>query len=354
MKKLCAIALSLLLVACAGVQTVAPQGTSAEIQAEQNKQKSLAYQSFVDNQTTLYRIAFPILTDNNEFCGQTTRPITGLSAWNAFTVPESYRAVTSRDFNLGAQLKVQSVVPRSPAAKAGLRAGDTLLSINGQNIPQGANALKVTQNMLESAGYRNTNITYLRGKQTRRTVIRPVKACNYPVLLDNSNTINAYADGQRIIISRGIMRFAENDNELALVIAHELAHNTMGHIERLKQNTMAGSLGGLAVDALLGAAGVNTGNQFSRLGGAIGQQRFSVPFEQEADYVGMYFMARAGFDTAQVANFWRHMAAEGQASVDLRTTHPTSTERFIAIERTHSEIQTKKSRNQKLAPNFAR
>ena len=354
MRTLIAFTLITLLSACAGTQTVAPQGNTAEIKAEQDKQRALAYQGFIDNQTELYRVAFPILTKNAASCEQQVRAITGLSVWNIHSVPSAYQNAVGRQYNLGQDLIVHSVVPGSPAAKAGLKSGDLLLSVNGQPIPRGKNALKVTQDLLDSAGYRNSEVAYIRNNITRTGIIRPVKACNYPVLLDNSSVINAYADGSRIIISRGIMRFAENDNELALVIAHELAHNTMNHIQKLKQNTMTGALGGLAIDALLGAAGVNTGNQFSKIGGAIGQQRFSVPFEQEADYVGMYYMANAGYDTSQVANFWRRMAAEGQASIDHRTSHPTSPERCIAIDRTHSEIRSKKSSGASLAPNFSR
>jgi len=332
---------------------MAPQGSAPQIQAEQAKQKALAYESFVNAQSDLYRISLPILSSNAEFCGQNTRPATGISAWNIYAVPQEYRQTAQQLYGVGPTLMVQHVVPNSPGQKAGLRQGDLLLSINGRPIPRGENATKAAQQLLDAAGYRQIEITYNRGGTKRVSTLTPVQACDYPVLLDNSSAINAYADGQKIVISRGITRFANNDSEIALVVAHELAHNTMGHVERLKQNTMTGSLGGFAVDALLGAAGVNTGNQFSRIGGAIGQQRFSIPFEQEADYVGMYYLARAGFPTGQVANFWRRMAAEGQASIDMRSSHPTSSERFIAIEQTHAEIQNKKKRNLALRPNFA-
>ena len=51
--------------------------------------------------------------------------------------------------------------------------------------------------------------------------------CDYPVLLGDDDALNAYADGNNIIITRGMMRFLESDRELALVIGHELAHNSM-------------------------------------------------------------------------------------------------------------------------------
>jgi predicted Zn-dependent protease len=90
------------------------------------------------------------------------------------------------------------------------------------------------------------------------------------------------------------------------------------------------------------------------MGGQMGVARYSVAFEQEADYVGMYFMARAGYDPSGVADFWRRMAAEGESSITQRTSHPTSPERFLTMERTYGEIAAKKSRGQPLVPNLQR
>lgn len=353
-KNVIALGLTALLAACTGVQTATPVGTTAEIQAEQLKQRSLAYEGFVNSQAELYRISLPVLSSNAEFCGDNVRPVTGISAWNIYAVPPEYRDAAGASYGLGDDLVVQSIVPNSPGARAGVRPGDVLLAVNGRNIPRGDQAIQTAQQYLNANGYNRMEVAYSRNGVRRTATFAPVPACNYPVVLDNSGAINAYADGEKIVITRGMMRFAESDTEVALVVSHELAHNTMNHIGKLQQNAMTGSLGGLVIDSLLGAAGVNTGNQFSQMGAQVGQQRYSVAFEQEADYVGMYYLARAGFPTSGVANFWRRMASEGQASIDVRTSHPTSAERFIAIERTHAEIEAKKRNNQPLVPNFAR
>ncbi len=113
---------------------------------------------------------------------------------------------------------------------------------------------------------------------------------------------------------------------------------------------MAGSLGGLLIDSLFAAGGVSTGGQFSNMGASIGASSNSIAFEQEADYVGMYFMERAGYSAANVAQFWRRMAAETAQDVTARTSHPTSPERFLAIEATYKEIIQKKATGKKIAP----
>ena len=58
------------------------------------------------------------------------------------------------------------------------------------------------------------------------------------MILTQDNIVNAFADGKKIIMTQGIVDYAKDDNELALVIAHELAHNDRGHLDAKKKNTL--------------------------------------------------------------------------------------------------------------------
>lgn len=179
------------------------------------------------------------------------------------------------------------------------------------------------------------------------------KLCNFPVMIDNNDKeVNAFTDGKKIVISRAMLNFINNDNELALVIGHELAHAALNHVGKTTQNAAIGQIGGFAIDQLLASQGISTGGQFSSLGGGMAQMKYSVAFEQEADYVGIYFMERAGFNTQGVASFWRRMAANDSRTISRRTTHPTSPERFVAIERAQKEVAAKKAAGQPLVPNL--
>ena len=353
MKKLIPLILALTLAGCAGPVTLPPQGSSAEIQAETQREKELAYKKTVEDQDRVYNVAFPLLAANADFCGDQTVPAFGMTAWNIDSVSAGSRVAAANLYNLQPRLAVQYVADASPAAKAGIRSGDFIVAINGQGIPDGKAALKEADAQLKTSGYRGADMLLERNGGLIRAVVQPVRACRYPVILDpNSAEINAFADGRRIVITRGILRFTENDNELALIIAHELGHNAMRHIDKRKGNALAGGLGGLAIDSLLAAAGVSSGGQFSQLGQQLGASSYSVAFEQEADYVGMYFMERAGYRSAGVADFWRRFATEVPASVAMRGDHPTSPERFLAIERAHREIAKKKAASQALEPNL--
>lgn len=341
------------LAACAGPVTAPPSSSRVEIQQETLKQQSMLFERHVADSGRVFRISYPLSVANAEFCRPRTSPTVGASVWSAAGLTGNTRAIAQQMYGLNNNLSIRDIAPNSPASRAGLRPGDKLIALNGQNIPATAQGGKVAENIVLRTGLRPIDVVYERGGNVFTTVIQPVEGCNYPVTVDsNSNDINAYADGQKIVIARGIIRFAENDNELAMVIAHELGHSALRHVDKMRQNASVGTLGGLAIDSLLGAAGVSTGGVATQMGGQMALQQYSVPFEQEADYVGMYFMERAGYNTANVANFWRRMGAENARGITQRSSHPTSVERFLAIERTYTEIQNKKRKGQNLAPNM--
>ncbi len=139
-----------------------------------------------------------------------------------------------------------------------------------------------------------------------------------------SASINAFANGKAIVMNAGMMTFAASDDELAYVIGHELAHNTQGHIRKTITNLV---LTGFAT-------------------------RYTRPFESEADYVGLYYMARAGFNPDGVEDLWRRLARQTLRPVYKAKTHPTFPTRTIRIKATQEEILQKQSQGDPLIPNF--
>src|SRR5690606_38594427 len=146
--------------------------------------------------------------------------------------------------------------------------------------------------------------TIERNGETRSVMVVPVQACDFTVRLQQDDVKNAYADGKNIVIYKGMMDFFKSDEELALVLSHELAHNSMKHIDAKKRNATLGGIIGLLVDVAAAAGGVNTNGDFTRLAMNAGSGAYSVEFEQEADYVGLYFMAIAGYKIDDAPNFW--------------------------------------------------
>jgi len=124
----------------------------------------------------------------------------------------------------------------------------------------------------------------------------------------------------------------------------------MNHIDAKKTNAGLGMAIGLLLDVGAAVAGVNTQGGFTDAGGKLGAQAFSVDFENEADYVGLYFMANANYKIDNVAVFWRRMAQENPSAISLSSTHPSTSERFVSIEKTIAEIKQKQLNNKPLKP----
>lgn len=143
-----------------------------------------------------------------------------------------------------------------------------------------------------------------------------------------------------------MIRFAENDDELAVVVGHEMAHDTMNHITSKEIN----AAGGLLVDILFAAIGVNTQGAFMKMGA----QAYSKEFEAEADYVGLYAAALANNNIDVAPNFWRRMAAAhpGNIKENFMATHPSTPERFLHLEQTIAEIKGKRSQGLALVPDI--
>lgn len=181
-----------------------------------------------------------------------------------------------------------------------------------------------------------------------------ISNCTFPFAIDNENTdvVNAYTDGKRVVVSPAMMNFADTDDQLATVLAHEYAHAIMGHPQKSTQNAAIGGLLGMAVDSLANSQGMNTGGMFSKLGAQGAVVKYSPGFEKEADYIGMYILKRAGYDVNKAANLWRRMAAVNPDSIYVSTTHPTSAERYLLLEKTAAEINAKQKAGKVLLPEF--
>ena len=83
---------------------------------------------------------------------------------------------------------------------------------------------------------------------------------------------------------------------------------------------------------------------------AMGAEAHSQDFEREADYVGMYILARANLPLATGPNVWRHMAQIDPASIGYASSHPTTAERFVRLGEAINEIERKRRMNLELLP----
>lgn len=176
--------------------------------------------------------------------------------------------------------------------------------------------------------------------------------CIYGFKLNEEKILNAFADGDNVIITSAMMKFAANDSELANILSHEYAHNIMSHVAKTQQNVGIGSMLGAVIDVGLQSQGIVTGGVLGQVGAQAGLLNYSVDFEREADYIGMYIMASSGYDLKYAPEFWRRMSIANEKGIDTAVTHPTNAERFVALNKTINEINSKKKAGLPLLPEF--
>jgi Zn-dependent protease with chaperone function len=337
------LACLLALAGCATPQSRAPKADSLSASLEADKQRQMVVEDFFESNQKLQSVASKVIITGAELCGDSVAPHFGITTWSADNFQGDWKKAVQDRYGLTEQLHISSVTEGSPAHTAGLLNGDAIKSVNGLALPMGKDAAKRQNEQLREAGKTGlpVDFTIERNGETRSVMVVPVQACDFTVRLQQDDVKNAYADGKNIVIYKGMMDFFKSDEELALVLSHELAHNSMKHIDAKKRNATLGGIIGLLVDVAAAAGGVNTNGDFTRLAMNAGSGAYSVEFEQEADYVGLYFMAIAGYKIDDAPNFWRRMATSNSSSISMKSSHPTAPERFVALENTVQEINDK-------------
>lgn len=163
--------------------------------------------------------------------------------------------------------------------------------------------------------------------------------------LVKDNQVNAFCmPGGKIVVYEGLMQLVESDDDLAVVIGHEVAHAVAKHSnERMSQQLMA-QYGA----AILGQALSDKSTAIQRVGNAIyglgAQYGVMLPFsrkhESEADYMGLVFMAMAGYNPEVAVTFWQKMSAGGTNSTpEFMSTHPSDATRISDIKKYLPEIE---------------
>jgi predicted Zn-dependent protease len=168
---------------------------------------------------------------------------------------------------------------------------------------------------------------------------------HWEVQVFRDETPNAFAlPGGKIGVNTGILAVARNQDQLATVIGHEVAHVIAGHANERVSTAMA-TEAALQTASLVLDTSTPGGRQMLGLLGAGAQIGVLMPYsraqESEADLLGLDLMARAGFDPRESVNLWRNMQAVGGAKPpEFLSTHPADATRMQKLaERVPSALQ---------------
>lgn len=237
---------------------------------------------------------------------------------------------------------VGTVAANGPADEAGLLAGDRISAINGQLtpalsyieiLPNGRHRLKNPTNIVngyldQQFGAGDTRLLIFRNGRDMELSISPIQTCRSWFQTVHGKKRSASADGNWVTIGSPLIEFMQSDDELAAVIAHELAHNLLKHKDRLN------------------AQKVNRGffGQFGKSAGRIKQA------EIEADRLSVWLMKNAGYDPQAAIRFWTRYGKQHGKGIFSASTHYRWKKRVKLFEEEIAKMQTAEILDGKISP----
>jgi len=166
------------------------------------------------------------------------------------------------------------------------------------------------------------------------------------ILIDNKKVKNAWCmPGGKIAVYSGMLEITKNEDGLAAVMGHEIAHAVAKHsIERASRTALLNT-GTQLLDIFSGgklskinrATGMNTVGLLSQIGIL---NPFNRKQESEADYLGLIFSSLSGYDIRETVKIWERMkkANKGKEPPEFMSTHPSSSNRIIKINNWMNEV----------------
>lgn len=308
--------------------------TSSTGLVDESQEASARLTSLTDLDQRVARVAWRLSQANAELC-PTVRQSAGWALHSARQYSLELQPLAQDRFGLRGDLPGVLAAPDgSPAAEAGLRVGDLIVAVDGALLADGDGASRPSYDGLARNVARldaalaegAARVTLERSGETRIVEVRPVTACGYEVQLNPSDELNARADGRRLFISTALAGFTQSDDELSIILGHELAHHVLHH----REWSDVGGLGRSTNDG----AGVE----------AVGDP------ERQADRVGLFLSARAGFDPGVAAPFWRRFGASNWRVRYPQLTHASAETRARRLDEAANEIRTLQASGRPVRP----
>ncbi|VAV88633.1 hypothetical protein MNBD_ALPHA04-1655 [hydrothermal vent metagenome] len=215
--------------------------------------------------------------------------------------------------NFEGPIAISAVAPDSPAAAAGLRAGDDIVAINGTAIEKILpndrilgeeqplyRRMAAVNDMLETALEQSAVMLNIRrGGRQRLVRVESQPVCPSRFQIRVSRDRHASANGRMVSITSTLAEYVISDDELAAIAAHELSHNLLGHRQRLN------------------AQKVNRGF-FGQFGKSAKRIKAT---EIEADRLSIWLMTNAGYDPSAAISFWTRFGSEHGKGIFSASTH---------------------------------
>lgn len=287
-------------------------------------------------------VAWRLAVDNADLC-PATRLKAGWTLHAASQYGTELRPVAERTYGLQGDLPgILSAPAASPAQQAGLRPGDVIVAVDGQPLSTGIAArardqtydgLQANIDRLNSAATLGPMALTVRRDGIERSVtVTPERTCAYDTQVEVRDDLRALSDGRTIFVSARLVDIAQDDDQLAFLLAHELAHAVLEHA---------------TVPDVQGGRGEANAQLSLRRG-------LSSSSEGDADTLSLYLLARAGFDPGRAVQFLSAYEATAPGSrypqVNLRGVYRSIPDRRRALEPVIADIARRQAAREPLIP----
>ncbi|MBV9883050.1 MAG: M48 family metalloprotease [Sphingomonadaceae bacterium] len=266
-----------------------------------------------------------------------TENLPGFAVHDLSQYGADFRPAAIRAFGLDAGPGVLALVPGSPAERAGLRLDDVLISLDGRPLPHGDpgrdRSFDRMAQILDAidAAFADgaADIAVRRAGAALTLHVGSEPGCASRFQLVPSGRMNAEADGRYVQVTTALASYVADDAELAAVLAHEFAHNILGHRIRLDADRVSRGFFG----------------NFGRNAAHIRET------EIEADRFSIYLLDRAGYDPEAAVRFWNRFGRRGLNFLGSPT-HPNWRARIDSFEAEIAAVRAARAAGREPVPPF--
>ena len=198
----------------------------------------MSLRAFAEQQMHIATIGYRLNAANANRCAQ-PQMLTGMLLHDLSQYDSAVRPAVGQAFSLGSGFGIIQIVPGSAAERAGLHIDDEIIAVRGVSVEDPAAVARpgksyrrmerfaaVLQSSLQTGA---TELLVRRNGAVSRVMLQGQAGCGGELSLLNSNEQNAWSDGNHVVVTTGMLRLAHSDDEVAFVVAHEMAHNMLGH-----------------------------------------------------------------------------------------------------------------------------
>jgi beta-barrel assembly-enhancing protease len=244
-------------------------------------------------------------------------PLSGLVLHDISQYPSAQQAAARAQFALGDAPAILAVVPDSAAARAGLRVNDSIVAIDGIASTRADLAERALDRALTAAP---AELSITRTGATMSIRLTGASGCPSRVQVIPGNALTRQADGTYVQITGAVIDQVISDDELAGILAHEIAHNILKHRQWLDAN------------------GRSTRNILKT--------------EIEADKLSVYLVAQAGYDAMAPAKFRSRFGKKRGFGIFSDGTHQRTAARVETLTNAARDIATKRASGKAIVPDY--